>query len=112
MRAIIAMAMPVLPDDGSMIVRPGVRVPSASASSIIFSAMRSFTDPAGFCPSIFPRIRTFGFGLSTETSIIGVLPIISSTEEYTAMGTFRGIRATRAQERWAGADRIRGAAIR
>ena len=43
--------MPVLPDDGSMIVWPGVSVPSASASSIIARAMRSFTEPAGFCPS-------------------------------------------------------------
>ena len=79
------MAMPVLPDDGSMIVLPGVSVPSCSASVIMLRAMRSLTEPAGFCPSIFPRMRTFGFGLSTETSTIGVPPIISSTDEYTAM---------------------------
>ena len=74
-----------------MIVRPGVRVPSASASRIMLRAMRSLTDPAGFWPSIFPRMRTAGFGLSTETSIIGVSPINSSTEEYTAMSAFRGM---------------------
>ncbi len=80
MRLIIAIAMPVLPEDGSMIVRPGVRVPSSSASVIIASAMRSLTDPAGFWPSIFARMRTSGFGLSSLTSTIGVLPIMSSTE--------------------------------
>jgi hypothetical protein len=42
------MAMPVLPEDGSMIVQPGVRVPSSSASVIIDRAMRSLTEPAGF----------------------------------------------------------------
>ena len=75
------MAMPVLPDDGSMSVLPGVSVPSASASVIIFSAMRSFTEPAGFWPSILARMRTSGFGLSWLTSTSGVLPMRSSTEE-------------------------------
>ena len=76
----------MLPDDGSMMVLPGVRVPSASASSIIASAMRSFTEPAGFWPSILPRMRTFGLGLSALQSTIGVLPIMSRTEAWTAMG--------------------------
>ena len=79
-RQIIARAMPVLPDDGSMIVWPGVSVPSASASAIIARAMRSFTDPAGFCPSSLPRMRTCGFGLSALTSMIGVSPIRSMTD--------------------------------
>ena len=48
MRLIIANAMPVLPDDGSRMVAPGDRVPSASASRIIARAMRSLTDPPGF----------------------------------------------------------------
>ncbi len=41
--------------------------------------MRSFTEPNGFCISILPRMRTLGLGESTETSTIGVLPIMSST---------------------------------
>jgi hypothetical protein len=40
--------MPVLPEDGSMRVWPGVRIPSFSACSIIDRAIRSFTDPPGF----------------------------------------------------------------
>ena len=44
----MARAMPVLPDDGSMMVCPGLREPSRSASSMSDLAMRSLTDPAGF----------------------------------------------------------------
>jgi hypothetical protein len=44
----MAKAMPVLPDDGSMIVRPAASVPSASASRTMDSAMRSLMEPAGF----------------------------------------------------------------
>jgi hypothetical protein len=72
--------MPVLPDDGSISVRPGVRVPSASASRIIWRAMRSLIDPAGFWPSSLARIRTSGLGLRRLTSTIGVLPMSSTTE--------------------------------
>ena len=54
--------MPVLPDDGSRIVAPGVSTPSRSASSIILSAMRSFDEPPGFWPSSFAQMRTSGFG--------------------------------------------------
>jgi hypothetical protein len=82
----MARAMPVLPDEGSMIVRPGARVPSASASCTIAHAMRSFTDPAGFCPSSLARMRTSGLGLSGVMSTIGVLPISSRTEAWTVMG--------------------------
>ena len=81
----MASAMPVLPDDGSMIVRPGVRVPSASASWTIRQAMRSLTEPPGFWPSSLARIRTSGLGLRLLTSTIGVLPMRSSTEAKTAM---------------------------
>jgi hypothetical protein len=80
-----ASAMPVLPDDGSMMRLPGERVPSLSASSISDLAMRSFTEPNGFWLSILARIRTLGFGLSWLTSTIGVLPIISSTDACTDM---------------------------
>src|SRR5918993_1249261 len=72
MRAIIASAMPVLPEDGSMIVRPSVSVPSASASWIMFQAMRSLMDPPGFCPSSLATIRTSPFGLSWLPPTFGV----------------------------------------
>src|SRR6185503_17043502 len=67
--------MPVLPDDGSRIVAPGVSAPSSSASSTILSAMRSFDDPPGFCPSSLAQILTSGFGESWCTPTSGVLPI-------------------------------------
>ena len=72
--------MPVLPDDGSMRVWPGSRMPSFSASSIMDSAIRSFTEPPGFCPSSLTRIRTVGLGLNSVMSTSGVLPISSRTE--------------------------------
>ena len=74
-----AIAMPVLPDDGSMMVCPGVSAPSFSAVSIIDRAMRSFTEPKGFWLSILARMRTRGLGERTLTSTSGVLPIMSST---------------------------------
>ena len=70
--------MPVLPDVGSMRVAPGVKTPARSASSTSESATRSLTEPPGLTPSNFITIRTFGFGLSCETSTIGVLPMRSS----------------------------------
>src|SRR5262245_24440700 len=72
--------MPVLPDDGSRIVAPGVRTPSSAASSIIFSAMRSFDDPPGFWPSSLAQICTRGLGDRLWTPTSGVLPISPRTE--------------------------------
>ena len=74
-----ASAMPVLPDDGSRIVCPGCSSPSFSARSMMLRAMRSLTEPNGFWLSSLATMRTLGFGDSTLTSIIGVLPISSST---------------------------------
>src|SRR4051812_43571785 len=71
--------MPVLPDDGSRMVCPGISSPSFSAPSIIDLAMRSFTDPNGFWLSSLAIRRTDGFGLRRLTSTRGVLPIMSST---------------------------------
>src|ERR1700761_5684543 len=81
--------MPVLPELGSNRVAPGVRRPSSSASRIIWRAMRSLTDPPGFWPSIFPRMRTFGLGDRRLTSTSGVLPIMSRTELKTVMAKVR-----------------------
>src|SRR5438067_1794052 len=80
----MAMAMPVLPDDDSMIVDPAWRSPSFSASSIMALAARSLTDPPGFWPSSLARMRTLGLGLSSLTSTSGVLPMRSSTLPYAA----------------------------
>ena len=66
--------MPVLPDDGSSIRRPSVRVPSASASSSMALAIRSFTEPVGLALSSLATKRTPGLGLRAETSTAGVLP--------------------------------------
>ena len=42
-----ASPIPVLPEVGSIIVAPGFNLPFLSASSIMASATRSFTEPAG-----------------------------------------------------------------
>src|SRR4051812_28957010 len=81
----MARPIPVLPDEGSRMVWPGCRVPSASAASTIDTAMRSFTEPVGFWPSSLARMRTPGLGLSSETSTSGVLPTRSSTDRTSAM---------------------------
>src|SRR5271157_1802782 len=80
--------MPVLPDVGSMSTwsgLPGTSTPECSASSMSDSATRSFTEPPGFCPSSFMKMRAEGFGLNALMSTIGVLPIISSTDGYNVM---------------------------
>ena len=48
MDAIIASAIPVFPDDGSIKVDPGLSNPCFSACNTIDLAIRSLTDPAGF----------------------------------------------------------------
>ena len=80
MRQTRASPIPVLPDEGSMRVAPGLSVPSFSASSIMARAIRSFTEPPGFCPSSLMRMRTSGLGLSDEMSTSGVLPMRSRTD--------------------------------
>src|SRR3954467_15490345 len=82
--------MPVLPDDGSRMVCPGVSSPSFSAPSIIDLAMRSFTDPNGFWLSSLAIRRTDGLGLRRLTSTSGVLPIMSSTLSLITSSTSAG----------------------
>src|SRR5688500_4026488 len=91
--------MPVLPEDDSMIVWPGSRTPSFSASSIIDRAMRSFTEPPGFWPSSFTSRRTDGFGLSELTSSSGVLPIRSRTLPKTVIPERSGAAGDGGQDR-------------
>jgi hypothetical protein len=71
--------MPVFPDDSPIKVAPGRNAPRSSASSTRKRATRSFTEPPGLAPSSLTTMRTAGFGLSWETSTIGVSPIRSST---------------------------------
>ena len=90
--------MPVLPEVGSMSTwsgLPGTSTPARSASSTSESATRSFTEPPGFCPSSFMRMRAEGLGLSALMSTIGVLPIISSTDGYSVMAGSRPVLSLR-----------------
>jgi hypothetical protein len=52
--------MPVLPLVGSMIVPPGCSVPSASAASIMASAMRSLIEPPGLPRSLLTQTSWSG----------------------------------------------------
>ena len=81
-RATIANAIPVLPLVGSRIVRSEVSSPDASATSTIFSAIRSFMEPVGFWPSSFAQIRTPGVGDIRGMPTSGVSPIASRIESY------------------------------
>ena len=55
----IANAMPVFPEVASITVCPGFSAPRFSASRIMPSARRSFTDPIGLKASTFAYISTF-----------------------------------------------------
>src|SRR5215813_10728490 len=91
--AAIARPMPVLPDVPSMIVPPGFSLPARSASSIIFTAMRSLIELPGLKVSILARtvpgttplvmrlMRTIG--VSPIASRI-VLAIFLTEQVYTA----------------------------
>ena len=85
--AIAASAMPVLPEDGSMIRCPGFNLPSEIACSIMDLAMRSFTEPNGFWLSSLAMSRTRGFGDRLLTSTTGVLPMRSSTLAFCIIST-------------------------
>ncbi len=70
--------MPVFPDVPSMIVPPGFRTPARSASSIIFTAMRSLMELPGL------KVSTFASTVPLTTPCvmrlmrtIGVSPIAS-----------------------------------
>ena len=77
-RAIIARAMPVLPDVASINLVPDLISPRAMADSIMFLAARSLTEPPGLFPSSLPRMRTRGFVCNFVRSTSGVLPTKSN----------------------------------
>ena len=76
--AAIARPMPVFPDVPSMIVPPGFSSPARSASSIIFTAIRSLMEFPGLKVSTFastvPEMMPFVIRLMRT---IGVSPIAS-----------------------------------
>ena len=55
--AVNASPMPVFPDVPSTIVPPGFNLPSFSASSIIFKAIRSFTELPGLKLSTLAKTK-------------------------------------------------------
>src|SRR5437763_136366 len=66
---------PVLPPVYSTTEPPGLRRPSASAASIMASAMRSFMLPVGFSFSNFNRMRTPILGVIFRKGSKEVLPM-------------------------------------
>src|ERR687892_659883 len=66
--------MPVLPEVGSRMVLSGVRSPDRSASSIMATATRSFSEPVGFWPSSLAQSLTDGRGDSRWMPTSGVFP--------------------------------------
>src|SRR3990167_7426527 len=60
----MASAMPVLPEVASISVSPGLMSPRASAWTIIDSAGRSLTEPAGLLPSSLARMTLLRWSLA------------------------------------------------
>ena len=74
--------MPVLPEVGSIITESGVSLPAASASSSIFLAILSLTEPAGLKYSSFASTFALSpyFFSMWVSSRRGVFPISWSAE--------------------------------
>ena len=72
-----ASPTPVLPLVGSMIVAPGLSVPSFSAAAIIAAAMRSFTLPPGLKNSTFTSTFAPPLFVRSDSSTSGVPPTFS-----------------------------------
>jgi hypothetical protein len=70
--------MPVLPAVPSTTVPPGFNVPRCSASVMIASPARSFTEPPGFMNSALPRIVQPVASDARRSLISGVLPIAAA----------------------------------
>ncbi len=73
-----ARPMPVLPAVPSTITPPGFSAPVATASLMMNSAARSFTDWPGFMNSALPRMRQPVAALARRRAIRGVLPTASA----------------------------------
>jgi hypothetical protein len=70
----------VLPDVGSTMVPPGPSSPSASAASIMRTAMRSFTDPPGLRYSTLASTVAVSPAVTLVSRTRGVPPTRSTTE--------------------------------
>ncbi len=81
--------MPVLPAVPSTIVPPGLSSPCASASRMIHSAARSFTEAPGLANSHLPQISQPAASLGPLRSTSGVLPMRSSALVWTAVRSWR-----------------------
>ncbi len=69
--------MPVFPDVPSMIIPPGFNLPSFSATSTIFKAIRSLIELPGLKYSTFAKIVQGKSLVILFNLIRGVLPIVS-----------------------------------
>ena len=69
--------IPVFPDVHSIIVPPSVMRPKRSASSSIFTAIRSLIECPGLKVSILPRTKHGNCAVILLILTIGVLPIVS-----------------------------------
>ncbi len=79
MAAAMARASPVFPLVASTIVPPGLRRPSSSASSIMASPIRSFTEPPGFMNSHLPKTGVRAPSVTAWSRTRGVHPTMSRT---------------------------------
>jgi hypothetical protein len=86
--------MPVLPAVPSTITPPGRSSPRSSASRMMNSAARSFTDWPGFMNSALPRISQPVSSEARLSRISGVLPMASSTDRNILLDSFVTSRAT------------------
>ena len=78
MIATSASPIPVFPEVPSIMVPPGCKRPSASASSTIFKAMRSFVEFPGLNVSYFAKTNA-GMSLTSLFILtIGVFPMVPS----------------------------------
>ena len=79
-----ASPIPVLPDVGSIIVAPGLRIPFPSASSIIALATLSLTLPVALKYSSLTSTLALSPNFSSicPTSTSGVLPIKYAADLY------------------------------
>ena len=73
-----AKPIPVLPEVPSIIVPPGFKRPSASASSIIFTAILSFTEFPGLNVSTLANTSASTSAVTLFSWTKGVFPIVSN----------------------------------
>ena len=112
--ATIATETPVEPAVPSVTTPPFLNVPFAIASVTILNATRSLTEPPGLANSHLIKTSHPVISLSDATRIIGVLPMVSSTEKATGGGRAfctrfpRGVLSRKNKKGFPGAPAVRG----